>query len=150
MQFALARIGELAISQIGIYQNNDSRKKLRINLLVLGVFFIFIFALSMTTAPTDFATGRVVTIESGQTIRQAAGTLRQNKIIRLSTFFGFVVSISGRQVVEGDYFFPAPINLFKVVNRITTGSYAIPTKQVTFFEGMTLPCALVTSSNCAK
>jgi len=119
-------------------QNIEDIKKLKISLVVITLFFGFLIALLMTTAPTNFSLGRTITIEKGQTVRNAGKTLEENKIIKSKSFFGAIISLFGKHVIEGDYFFPESLNLFSVIKRITSGSYAVPVKKITFFEGITV------------
>jgi len=79
----------------------------------------------------------MITIEKGETVKGAATILRENKIIRSSVLFNILIAVGGNHVVEGDYFFYTPINIFQVFNRVSSGSYEIPTQSVTLFEGMT-------------
>jgi UPF0755 protein len=108
----------------------------RILLIISVVVFIFIF--SMTTAPIGFESGKIITIEKGDSILEAAETLKEHHIIRSRTLFSALVILSRESVIEGDYFFHRPINIFQTINRISSGSYNIPTKQVFFYEGMTV------------
>jgi UPF0755 protein len=118
--------------------NKFIRVNNRDRVLLIFSIIIFIFIFSTTTAPVDFESGKIITIEKGDSILGAAETLKENNIIRSKSLFSTLVIISGESVIEGDYFFHKPINVFQTISRISSGSYNIPTKQVIFYEGMTV------------
>jgi UPF0755 protein len=107
-------------------------------LVLILIIVLIIVSFGAMLPPSDFSVGKIVTIEQGQTMSDAAETLKENRIIRSKSSFGLIVSLSRKHVVEGDYFFPEKMNLFQVFKKITSGTYEIPTKKVTLFEGMTV------------
>jgi UPF0755 protein len=104
-------------------------------MLVLGLIFLISFLIS-TTPPQDFGSGKIITIDKGSTIKEVSVLLAEEKIIKSETFFNLFTVFSGAHVVEGSYIFHEKLNLFKVVKKISTGSYEIPVKRIVFYEGM--------------
>jgi UPF0755 protein len=104
---------------------------------IILTMFLFIFILTMTAPPANFQSGKIITIEKGDSIVKASNILKDNDIIQSRTMFSTLIILTGNHVIEGDYFFHKPINIFEVMNRISSGSYNIPTKQIVFYEGMT-------------
>lgn len=112
--------------------------KNKLSILIVVVLLFFMWALSLTTPPTNFGSGKIITIHEGESVKGAAEILKNADIIRSSSVFTTSILFSDGKVIAGDYFFHKPINVFKVINRISNGSYNIPTQQVFFYEGMTV------------
>lgn len=110
-------------------------EKIKISLVL--ILTVVIWGLSLTAAPSNFGEGKIITIEEGVSIKGTAQILKDSDIISSRSIFTTAVLMSGGKVVAGDYFFHEPANMFKVIGRISNGSYNIPTKQVFFYEGMT-------------
>lgn len=107
------------------------------NFVIVFVIIILFIALNNTTPPVDFAEGKLITIEKGQTIKNTGELLKDQNIIRSETLFNVLVTFKGSNVVEGKYLFHTEQNLFKIIERVTTGSYEIPVERITFIEGDT-------------
>lgn len=111
----------------------------RKQIIVITVILVIMFYIILnTTAPRDFESGITINIAKGESVRGAAIKLREQKIIKSSSFFNFLIFFYSQKVIEGDYYFEKPINLFTVLNKITTGDYNLETKNITFFEGITV------------
>lgn len=100
--------------------------------LVLIILFILVANIS---APKDFAEGKLITIEKGQTIKNTGELLKRENIIKSETMFNIIVTLTKSNVVEGKYLFHTKKNIFNIIDRVTTGSYDIPIRSITFFEG---------------
>lgn len=102
------------------------------------VVYFFIFSYSdYQEPPENFPSGKFVTIEQGSSVKQAGETLKLNNVIKSELLFTLMIKISEKHVIEGDYFFPSPLNLKEAITKVTSGKYDIPTKKITFFEGIT-------------
>lgn len=117
--------------------NKEYLKDEKPNFLVVFVIIIFVLTLINTSTPNNFAAGKVVTIEKGQTIKNTAELLKDENIIRSELIFNLVVILTESSVVEGSYLFHTPENVFKIIDRVTHGNYQIPVEKITFFEGET-------------
>jgi len=100
--------------------------------LVLVIFFIIV---SNITAPRDFAEGKLITIEKGQSVKNTAELLKRENIIKSETIFNIIVTFTNSKVVEGKYLFHTKKNIFNITERVTNGSYEIPIETITFLEG---------------
>jgi len=98
----------------------------------------FLVVVSLLWAPKDFPVGKIFTVEQGQSIKIVADTLEEENLIQSSILFTTFNILSGSNVIQGDYLFYEKLNLFETISRIKKGSYQIPTKKVTLFEGMTV------------
>ncbi len=109
----------------------------KLNFIVILFIILLIIFLNNTTSPTNFATEKILTIESGQSIKSTADFLKREGIIRSKMIFNSVIILKGEHVVEGTYLFHNPENIFQIIDKVTTGNYEIPTIKITFFEGET-------------
>jgi UPF0755 protein len=108
-------------------------------IIVIAIIFVIIFfTLSNITAPRNFESGITINIAKGESIRGAAIELKKHNVIKSTSLFNLLITFYGHKVVEGDYYFEKPINLFNVLNKITNGNYDLETKNITFFEGITV------------
>jgi UPF0755 protein len=105
------------------------------NFVIVILIILLFIGLNNTTAPVNFAEGKLITIEKGQTIKNTGRLLKDQNIIRSETLFNVLVTFKRSNVVEGKYLFHTNQNLFKVIDRVTTGSYEIPLEKITIIEG---------------
>jgi UPF0755 protein len=118
-------------------KNSDYLKDGKPNFVLVFLIILLFIGLNNTTAPVNFAEGKLITIEKGQTIKNTGELLKEQNIIRSETLFNVLVTFKRKNVVEGKYLFHTNQNLFKVIDRVTKGSYEIPTERITFIEGET-------------
>ena len=119
-----------------IVQSSRKIKILIIFVISLFVLFLINFAIS---APSDFSSNTLVSVTSGESIKQIAQELKDAKIIRSKIFFNIAVQLSDKPIVAvGDYLFDNPQNVFIVAKRITSSQYGLPILQITLNEGMTV------------
>ena len=123
--------------------NLENRKKIEYlkenkpNFLIIFIIvFILVFS-SNTTPPNNFADGKLLTIEKGQTIKNTAVLLKKENIIKSESIFNVFVTLRKLDVVEGKYLFHTSENVFSIIDRVTTGSYKIPVEKIIFIEGET-------------
>ncbi len=104
---------------------------------------IFSFAwIVLTSAPLNFKKETLVTISKGDNIKIIAQKLKQNNIIQSEFFFTNAVILLklDNKIVAGDYSFKNnyDLNVFNVLQRISTGDYDIQVKKITIIEGLTV------------
>jgi len=89
--------------------------------------------------PSDFPTDRLIHVEEDASVGAIAVSLQEERVIRSSFFFRGWMKITGadREVHAGTYYFPKPLTLFGVAERIATGERGIDSVRVTLTEGMT-------------
>jgi len=114
---------------------NLYKKQIIIISVIIVVTIFFVFSL---TPPKNFESGITINIAKGETIKGAASELKNHRIIKSTSLFNFLITFYGHKVVEGDYYFENPVNLFQVLYKVTNGNYDIETKNITFFEGITI------------
>lgn len=105
----------------------------------LLVFFLFFHA-AFVKPPLAFPTGGLVFIEEGMTVSEAAQLLEQEKIIRSSAFFSFLIKTfgDGGGVRSGTYGFEKPLFVYGVADRLTQGDFGASLIRVTIPEGATV------------
>jgi UPF0755 protein len=99
--------------------------------LIFG-YFLFL------SSPSRFPVGRLVTIESGWSVSEAADALKELKVVRSPLAFKAMATLaSDGNVIAGDYFFSNRRNLLAVVSRIARGEYGLEPTKVRVVEGAT-------------
>ena len=117
--------------------NDNYLKENKPNFIIIILIVILLVGLINTTPPNNFADGKIITIEKGSTIKNTAELLEKENIIRSKLLFNIIITMTNSNVIEGKYLFHSQENVFKVADRIKKGSYQIPSKRITFFEGET-------------
>lgn len=111
----------------------------RHNLLVAGAgaaFFLFLLGWWFFVAPASrFPEAAYVHVETGSTIREAAGALKERGIIRSESAFIIFSRVMGGKVVAGEYFFPRAQNALVVARRLAVGDHDITAVRVRLPEG---------------
>ena len=107
--------------------------------IVIAVFFVFLAFWFLTSAPLNFPTGAIFTIEKGESLLEVANNLENSKIIRSKNIFQVLVMAlaSDKNVISGEYMFPGKESVLGVVLRLTRGIYLIPASKITVPEGAT-------------
>ncbi len=114
-----------------------SRKTFWSTVIVIMVLIVGLVTF-LFSAPSDFVPGTMISVMSGDSIKQIAQELKEAKIIRSSTFFNLAIQISDNPIVAvGDYLFEKPQGVLTVASRLTSSQYGLPITQVTLTEGMT-------------
>jgi UPF0755 protein len=79
----------------------------------------------------------VIAVHQGQTLAEAAQTLKENNIIRNTKAFIVLSWLSRHQVVAGSYKFEGRTTLFTVSQRLTRGDFGLLAVRVLIPEGST-------------
>jgi len=106
----------------------------------LGLFVILCFWIYVSSIPKGFQKNVVVKIEDGETVKEIANELKENKLIKSKTLFYSLLIIQGKDddIMAGEYLFHDPQSIFNIVERIVGGDYGIESKKVVLKEGFTL------------
>ncbi len=112
-------------------------------LLFLGLILFFSLAsfiiIFLFTATKDFPVDNIIKIEEGSTVRDVSIILQEKNVIKSKTLFNLLIQFSERKTVQaGDYIFDKPLNIFEIVNVLSSGNYGIEIKKITFIEGITV------------
>lgn len=107
--------------------------------VLIGVILAVVWA-GLASAPADFASPRIVTVEQGATLKSEAQALKDAHVVRFGTLFTFAAIILGGEkgLIAGDYYFAAPQNVFTIAARLTGGNYDLDPVRVTIPEGATI------------
>lgn len=116
-----------------------SERKTLLSLFVFmcaGAIGAFLWANSPSN---DFPSGKIVTIERGNTASDVVQMLKDEHIIRSREFALLVGKIYGttNTIIAGEYQFAEPLSTVEVINRIGVGRFGIVRERVTLLEGWT-------------
>lgn len=125
-----------------IKEQMDIEKKIRILALCLAsfLFLISFYIYLIFSLPETFNHGIVIHIEEGSSLKEIAGQLNEEKIIKKPGLFRLVTQyvFGEKSVKAGDYFFEKPISLFTAAKRLAQGDYELSLTKVTIPEGATV------------
>ena len=109
-------------------------KKVLIWSIILG---LFLFLASLMTAPKDFPSGEIITIEDGYSLNKIAQEFQAKNLVKSAGLFeSLVVLLEGdRGIAAGDYVFDTPINSVEIARRVTGSHFGIEKIAVTLPEG---------------
>lgn len=112
----------------------NQKRRLYISLIIFAIFLIYIF---LHTAPKNFPVGQVITIESGESLKDITETLHKNNIIRSSLAFNTYVMILGgeKSVQAGDYLLDKKEGPFNLAKRFVKGEFHLEVTKITIPEG---------------
>ena len=108
---------------------------------VLGsIVFLFFFYFFFFSAPGDFPSGVVVSVEPGMSLRSISSVLKNEQIIRSRVVFeSFVILFGGeKHLISADYLLPNKLPVWQIAWRIASGEHRVPAVSVTIPEGFDL------------
>src|SRR3989344_71901 len=105
---------------------------LGIALVVFGFFYTISWR-----SPRHFPIDALVTVERGEGLSKIADTFEEKGVIGSSFWLKVFVVLQGgeKRVVAGDYYFPAPVSVFRVANMLHRGEFGLIARRVTIPEG---------------
>ena len=106
-------------------------------IMLAGLFCSFAAYGVAYTAPENFPTGELVTVENGSSLSQISQDLKDQGVIRSPRLFNLFVRLLGRdtEVKAGDYFLTEPVTAFEMARRVTSGYFGLTPVWVTIYEG---------------
>ncbi|MEI6580648.1 MAG: endolytic transglycosylase MltG [bacterium] len=119
---------------------NSSRDSLFIKSAIIFVVFLFLFSIFyflFLSAPNNFPSQSIISIEKGATLTSISEDLKEKKIIRSKVLFeAFVIIYGGENhIAQGDYLFEGKLPVFEVARRISKRDRHLATVKVTIPEG---------------
>ncbi|MEK7642471.1 MAG: endolytic transglycosylase MltG [Patescibacteria group bacterium] len=106
-------------------------------LIIIFAFFIsfYIFA---WRAPRPFPEHAIITVDRGENFSTIANLFEKTNIVRSQKWLKFFIRITGgdRRIVAGDYYFPKPVNIFKIVRILHKGEFGFIAEKITLHEGL--------------
>ncbi|MCK4386691.1 MAG: endolytic transglycosylase MltG [Candidatus Pacebacteria bacterium] len=114
--------------------------KFKLILVIIIVLSASLFNFYFIKAPADFPVGAVITIEEGDTLKQIAADLKNQKVIKSPALFSGLAKVlmNGKGVMAGSYFFEKKSSVGLIVWKTIKGHYGITPTKVTFVEGATV------------
>lgn len=111
-----------------------------IPLMVLVGVLLGSLWVALVAAPHSFSAPRIVKIEEGVGVREAANMLKANNVIRRADIFVVATLALGGEtkLIAGDYYFAGPQNALTIASRMTRGDYELDPVRVTLPEGATV------------
>jgi UPF0755 protein len=100
-------------------------------LIIISVFLSRFFF----SAPNAFPTKTLLSVQNGATLSEVTDELSRREIIRSPFWFKALVTLSGGNVLSGDYAFTKPQNVFVVAERFSAGRFELAPVRVTIPEG---------------
>ncbi len=106
--------------------------------LVVILCFYTSFYIFAWGSPISFPEYALVTVERGENLSQIADSFERAGVIKSAGWLKFFVAATGgdRRVIAGDYYFPKPVTIFKVVRMLHKGEFGLIAKRVTIQEGL--------------
>lgn len=110
-----------------------------VGFLVIFLFFLLTFIKIIFLPPKDFPYNYHIHVDKGKNLAEIAAQLKDEKIIRSSTFFIILTKINGKEmrIMPGDYFFKEPVDVLKIINRLSSSDFLSKSVKITIPEGMT-------------
>lgn len=105
----------------------------------LGGVLLFLIYLVTIAAPLNFPSASLVKIPQGMAVSQAAELLKEKNIIHSTLLFEIAGRLlpGGSKIVAGEYFFPAPQDVFTVAWRLAQGDHELIPIKIRIPEGAT-------------
>lgn len=124
-------------NEIPIKPKKIIKWKARLVLLLMLSFFVFF--ISMISAPNNFPTGQVITVENGSSLKRIATDFQTIGLVKSSGLFKtFLITFSSdKSIQSGDYLFDKPLNAWSLAERFSLGQFGVEKIKVTLPEGLT-------------
>ena len=113
----------------------DTKKNI-FYILSLIIFLVFFYTLFLT-APSNFISRTIVSVEPGMSLHNVSAVLKKDNIIRFRLPFEFFMIIFGgeKHLISADYLFENKLPVWQVAERIARGEHHMPPVSVTIPEG---------------
>jgi UPF0755 protein len=100
------------------------------------IFLVFFYTLFLT-APSNFISRTIVSVEPGMSLHNVSAVLKKDNIIRFRLPFEFFMIIFGgeKHLISADYLFENKLPVWQVAERIARGEHHMPPVSVTIPEG---------------
>ena len=91
----------------------------------------------LNMASSQFPTGTIVTIKSGESLSAVAKDLKASHIVRSAWLFQIAeIFFAGEnRLISGDYYFNHPISTYSVASRVLAGNFDLKSVRITIPEG---------------
>jgi UPF0755 protein len=109
--------------------------------ITVSAILIFIFLIPINLlfwrAPKPFPEQALINVERGESLTQIANDFETSRVVRSSFWLKSLIILFGGQkrVVAGDYYFPAPKNVFSVAWTLHRGEFGLIPLKMTIPEG---------------
>lgn len=116
--------------------NTHTNRRSTIILAAIGCAALVLY-LAIVRPPENFPIGELVTVGSGETLKEIASGLEKDGVVRSGFALRIVVTAMGaeRGVRGGDYLFQEPKDLMTVARALSTGAYGLEPLHIRIPEG---------------
>lgn len=107
---------------------------------ILGLVIAALFYLGAVRAPGDFPINTLVAVENGQSFSSIVESLEEQSVVRSGVALKIIAKLYGaeRSMYSGDYLFKESVNLFEVIQRLSTGAFGLDPVKVRVHDGSTV------------
>jgi len=102
----------------------------------LGIFLAAILFHFTFSAPSDFPTGKLLSIDQGTSVGGIASVLKEGGVIRSEFVFKVFVRLFGTNLKAGDYSLNRKQSVYSIASRLLRGEYGLTPVRVTIPEGL--------------
>ncbi len=116
-----------------------SNRRTSIIAVTLGTIAIVVYVF-VIQPPDQFPLQRLVTIDDGSSLSQAASELKAAHVIRSTLALEVLVTLGGHEhsVHAGDYLFKQPESVFEIARTISVGAFGLEPTRFRVVEGTTV------------
>lgn len=118
------------------YRTNTRTLLIAGSLIPLSIALHIVF----NSAPQNFPTHELVTVESGAPLSDIAESLYDQHVVRFPLLFKIIAMVTGNShsIYSGDYYFSKPLSMIGVLSRISTGAFGLEPVTLTIYPGETV------------
>lgn len=109
-----------------------------VGVVVIILFFYTGFYALSWRSPRSFPEQALITVNRGESLSEIAVSFEQKEVVRSAFWLRtFIILLGGeKRVVAGDYYFPAPVSVFKVARKLHKGEFGLIALKITVPEGV--------------
>jgi UPF0755 protein len=129
-------------NQVSLYSKfkqhfNSLSKKRKYTIFILTFILFWLIYSFFQIPPRDFPLGKVITVDSGESLQSVTDTLYNLKVIKSPLVFRTAVIIFGgeKTVMAGDYLLDKLSGPFDLAYRLVNGKFHLNTVKITIPEG---------------
>lgn len=125
-------------SRFSVRWREHANRRSIIALTLAGVLAALLY-IYVIQPPEDFPAGELVSVDSGQSLKEVADLLYNEQVIRSPMAFRALVTIFGRErgARAGDYLFSEPESVWSIARAISVGAFGLEPTRIRVPEGAT-------------
>ena len=140
--------GHHVLDETGTRWDMHANRRTLVVLVLLGGLAAYLY-INVVQPPDQFPLNDLVSVPSGQSLKEVATTLQQDNVVRSPLAFRVLVTLMGHQtsVHAGDYLFKEPLDIFSVARALSVGQYGLEPVRIRVPEGATVKQMAVIFAN---